>query len=129
MSVAASGTGWCMKESTPAFTTRTKFRGKLDMVRPAGPSRSFVVCDNERAHICAGMTGKVFEVLHRQTRERYALKCTLWCLLWPLIKLASPLNSTTSGMEVRRFDSELLDDLRNEIALLKLVRFSPSLAS
>lgn len=26
-----------------------------------------------------------------------------------------------AGMEVRRIDTELLDDLRNEIALLKLV--------
>jgi serine/threonine protein kinase len=46
-----------------------------------------------------GMTGKVYQVAHRVTGEKYALKC----------------------MEVRRIDSELLDDLRNEIGLLKLV--------
>ena len=45
------------------------------------------------------MTGKVYQVVHKGTGEKYALKC----------------------MEMRRIDPELLDDLRNEIELLKLL--------
>ena len=46
-----------------------------------------------------GMTGKVYQVKHKGTGEIYALKC----------------------MEVRRIEPDLLDDLRNEIGLLKML--------
>lgn len=46
-----------------------------------------------------GMTGKVFQVRRKTTGEIYALKC----------------------METRRIEPDLLEDLRNEIELLRLM--------
>ena len=81
---------------------------------------------NEVGH---GMTGKVYQVIHKQTRERYALKCELkedysrsdLFTLGHILIFFSECVSLESGMEMRRIDTELIDDLRNEIALLKLV--------
>lgn len=48
----------------------------------------------------SGMTGDVFQVTHKVTNQSFALK----------------------SMERRKINPDLIEDLRNEIAILKMVR-------
>jgi serine/threonine protein kinase len=66
-----------------------------------------------------GMTGKVYQVRQKTTGEVYALKCKR-CLC-TLNRHARRISTVLAGMEMRRIDPELLDDLRNEIELLKMM--------